>query len=168
MSNSLIEVNGKKYMNTKAAAELWDVRPNTVREYCKEDRVSDKFKTESGQWYISIDEMKPLTKEEVRKFLILTLQLKNNPNREIEWPFLQYDDLVLDRIYNQLYRRGYIKEYLISDPKRIPYEVELTQDGIEMATKYPSKMKIDLVGTLAQWLPIIISVAQLYFQLKPI
>lgn len=164
MRSPLIEVNGKKYMSTKAAAELWGVTARTVRDYCNKNKISDKFKIGNGQWYISIDEMKPLSKEDIRKFLVLSLQLKNSPTSKFDRSIQQGDSASFSRIYMQLYCRGYIKKFSVSDPDRLPYEIELTQKGMEIATTPSPKQKQNIVETLVQWLPIIIAAAQLVFK----
>lgn len=165
---AFLTIEGKHYMSTKTAANLWGLQPKTVSDYCKNNKIKYKFKNGRFGWYIRTDEIKPLSHEEIRRMLILTLQLKNNPTYEIDWTLFNYDESVLESIYNHLCTHGYIQNFLIEDKKRIPYDVILTQKGIELATTFRNKKISDFATTLTQWLPIIINVAQLYFQINPI
>ena len=165
---AVLDIDGKKYMSTKAAAELWNLHHKTVSAYCKSDKIKNKFKNGRFGWYIRIDEIKPLSQAEIRKILILSLQLKNNPDYTIEWTAFNYDESVLESIYNHLYVHGYIQHFSVEDKKRIPYDVVLTPKGMELATTFQKEKNSDFNVTLTQWLPIIISAAQLYFQINPI
>ena len=109
-----------------------------------------------------------MSQEEIHRILILTLQLKNNPAYEIDWSLFEYDESVLDSIYTHLHTHGYIQDFSIEDKKRIPYEVVLTQKGMELATTFRKEKTANFTVTLTQWLPIIISAAQLYFQINPL
>lgn len=165
---ALLVIDGNNYMSTKTAAKLWNLQPKTVSDYCKNNKIKNKFKNGHFGWYIRTDEIKPLSQEEIRRILILTLQLKNNPAYEIDWSLFEYDESVLDSIYTHLNAHGYIQDFSIEDKKRIPYEVVLTQKGMELATTFRKEKIADFTVTLTQWLPIIIGAAQLYFQINPI
>lgn len=165
---ALLTIDGNTFMSTKAAANLWNLQPKTVSDYCKNNKIKNKFKNGCLGWYIRTDEIKPLSQEEIRRMLILTLQLKNNPAYEIDWSLFEYDESVLDSIYTHLYVHGYIQNFSVEDKKRIPYDVVLTQKGMELATTFRKGKIADFTVTLTQWLPIIISAAQLYFQINPI
>lgn len=164
---ALLIIDGNTYMSTKAAADLWNLQPKTVSDYCKNNKIKNKFKNGRLGWYIRTDEIKPLSQEEIRRMLILTLQLKNNPAYEIDWSLFEYDESVLDSIYTHLHVHGYIQNFSVENKKRIPYDVVLTQKGMELATTFRKGKITDFTVTLTQWLPIIISVAQLYFQINP-
>ena len=57
-----------------------------------------------------------------------------------------------------------IENFSINDKKRIPYEVILTQKGLEFVTS-GNKEKIEDFGTaMKEWLPTIIGAAQLIAQ----
>ena len=77
---SIIELNGKQYMSAKTAAGIWNLKPSTVSDYCIKGKVCQAIKYLEARWYIPIDAVKPLSNDEIRRFLILTLQLKNNPS----------------------------------------------------------------------------------------
>ena len=165
---ALLTIENHVYMSTKAAADLWGLHPKTVSDYCKTNKIINKFKNGSLGWYIRIDEIKPLTQEEIRRILILTLQLKNNPSCEVDWALFNQNETVLDNIYNYLYRLGYILPFSIENKKKIPYEVILTQRGMELVTSLKKNKIQDFATTLTQWLPIMINIAQLYIQAKSI
>ena len=167
LAPALLVIDGNNYMSTKTAAELWGIHPKTVSNYCKDNRIKNKFKNGRLGWYIRTDEIKPLSQEEIRRMLILTLQLKNNPDCEIDWMQFQYNELVLDSIYTHLHTHGYIQGFSIEEKKRIPYDVVLTQKGMELATTFRKGKISNFTETLRQWLPIVISAAQLYFQINP-
>ena len=77
-----------------------------------------------------------------------------------------FDDKAIDVIYQSLYLSGYIHAYSVSNKRRIPYEVILTQKGLEMATAFIKKSIPDFSTACAQWLPVLINAAQLYMQIK--
>ena len=83
------------------------------------------------------------------------------------------DKLIVQYIYLTRYVIGRVKvnlppSFSIEDKKRIPYDVVLTQKGMELATTFRKEKIADFTVTLTQWLPIVISAAQLYFQINPI
>ena len=165
---SIIEYNGRKYMSAKTAADVWNLKPSTISEYCAKGKICQAIKYFEARWYIPIDAVKPLSNDEIRSFLVLTLQLKNNPALEINWSVLSIDSQSIDAIYRYLVFRELIEHFNISDVKRIPYEVVLTQKGLEFATSY-KKDKIKDFGTvLKEWLPTIIGISQLIVQVAQI
>lgn len=165
-AQSLIEVDGNKYMSTKTAAELWDLSSRTVSDYCKNNRIHRRFKNGKLGWYIHIDEIKPLSDTEIHRLLVLSIQLKNDPSLTIDWTTFNFDDEAIDAIYQSLCLSGYIHSYSVSDKRRIPYEVILTQKGLEMATAFNKKSIPDFSTVCSQWVPILINIAQLYMQIK--
>ena len=165
-AQSLIEVDGNKYMSTKTAAELWGLSSRTVSDYCKNNRIHRKFKNGKLGWYIHIDEIKPLTDTEIHRLLVLSIQLKNDPSLTIDWTTFNFDDEAIDAVYQSLYQSRYIHSYSVSDKRRIPYEVILTQKGLEMATAFNKKSIPDFSTVCRQWLPVLINIAQLYMRIK--
>ena len=165
MANSIIEINGKKYMSTKMAAKLWGLKPRTVAEYCRNNKIYDKFKNGSLGWYISTDEIKPLSKTEIRRLLTITLQLKNNPEYQIDWSILNFNDCVIERVYTNLMRQGYIEPFVVTNAQKLPYDVTLSEQGFEFVT-YNEKEKFDFAIIAQQWLPIIFDAVRLYFEVK--
>lgn len=163
-----IELDGKMYMSTKTAAEVWNLKPSTVSEYCKQNKVFKAIKYLGARWYISIDAVKPLSDSDVRRFLVLTIQLKNKPSLEIDWTAFQLDFATIEPIYRYLVYRELIENFGIVDEKRIPYEVVLTQKGLEFATSGKKEKIEDFGSTIKEWLPAIIGAAQLIVQIAQI
>lgn len=164
MQQSVIEYNGQKYVNTKVAADIWNLKQRTVSNYCKNGKVDRAIKYKESRWFIPIDSAKPLSDEETYKMLVMTLQLKNKPSLKIDWSEISVDNSVIVSIYRYLVFRGLIEDYDISDVRRLPYEVVLTQKGMEFVTS--PKKKIEGFGTVMQnWISIIIGVAQLAVQI---
>ena len=163
-SPRILMIDGKKYMSTQTAADLWGVKPRTVSGYCKNNRITNCFKNGKQGWYIWIDEIKPLSTNEIHRILLLTLQLKNRPSLEIDWSTFSFDDSFIEVIYKSLAYQGFIEEFDIENKKKIPYEVILTKKGFEFATSFKNEESSDFTTSLQQWLPIIIQLAQLYLQ----
>lgn len=161
---SIIELNGKKYMNTQTAADAWNLKTSTVAEYCKDGKIYNATKYLETRWYIPIDAVKPLSNDEVRRFLILTLQLKNKPSLEIDWSTFSIDEYTINAVYRYLVSQKFIENYNISDNKRIPYEVVLTQKGLELVTSNKKEKIKDFSTAMKEWLPTIIGAAQLIIQ----
>lgn len=165
---SIIELNGQKYMNTKTAATAWNLKPTTVAEYCKEHKICNAIKYLEARWYVPVDAVKPLSNEEIRRFLILTLQLKNKPSLEIDWSTFPGDYSSVELIYRYLVFRNMIESFDIQDKKHIPYEVVLTQKGMEIATSGNREKVADFETALKEWLPTIIGAAQLIIQVAQV
>lgn len=161
---SIIELNGQKYMNTKTAADAWNLRPATVAEYCKDGKIYNAKKYLESRWYIPVNAVKPLSNEEIRRFLILTLQLKNKPSLKIDWSTFPSDYSSVELIYRYLVFRNMIENFDIQDKKHIPYEVVLTPKGMEIATSGHREKPTDYGTALKEWLPTIINAAQLIIQ----
>ncbi len=161
---AFIEYNGRKYMNTKTAADNWKIKTDSVAKYCSDGKIPGVFKYYEKRWYIPTDAVKPLSDEEIRRFLVLSLQLKNKPSLEIDWSTFTVDASLIETIYRYLVFREMIESFETGDVKRIPYEVTLTQKGMEFATSR-KKDKIEDFGTaMKEWLPTIIGAAQLLVQ----
>lgn len=163
-----IELNGQKYMSAKTAADVWSLKPATVSAYCKEGKICHAIKYLESRWYIPTEAVKPLSNSEVRRFLTLTLQLKNKPSLEIDWGVFPIKNPAIDVIYRHLVFLELIEEFNISDKKRIPYEVILTQKGFEFATSCKKGKVEDYSSTMKEWLPTVIGVAQLIAQVTQI
>lgn len=161
----IITVDGKKYMSTKTAADIWRLKPRTVSDYCNSGKIINKFKNGRYGWYIDINEIRPLSVYEIRRFLILTLTLKNNPEYEIDWDSFDYDNSAIEVIYKNLVGMGYIYPFSIENKQKIPYEVNLTPQGLDLVTSYKQPKKPNYSEIVGKWLPIMISLAQLYFQI---
>lgn len=167
-SPAIVDINNEKYMSTKTAANLWGLSTRTVANYCNSNRIHRKFKNGKLGWYIHIDEIKPLTDIEVHRLLVLSIQLKNNPTLQIDWSTFTFDSSAIDVVYQNLVETGFLQPYVVTDYHRIPYEVVLTQKGLEMATSFKKKSIPDYATLCSQWLPVLINAAQLYLQIKQI
>lgn len=160
--NSILEINSKKYISSRIACEVWGLSQNTVAKYCRSGRIKNCFKGAHNQWYIPIDTVRPLSDIEIHRLLFLTLQL---PTLEIDWSTFDFDTSLIDLIYSNLVFEGYLKPFKINNKESIPYQVILTQKGLNIALPRKSK-KADITfpSSIAQWLPTIISAAQLVTQ----
>lgn len=165
---SILELNGQKYMSTQIAAGVWNLKRQTVSDYCSKGKVYRAIKYQEARWYIPIDAVKPLSDDEIRCFLTLTLQLKNKPSLEIDWSLFPVGDSVIEPIYRYLFFREFIENFSISNQKRIPYEVVLTQKGLEFVTTRKKEKIEDFGIILKEWVPTIIGVAQLIVQVAQI
>lgn len=58
----------RKYMTTAEAAELWGFKPETVAEYCQNDRIPGVMKS-GGRWQIPCDAIRPLSIIKIRQIL---------------------------------------------------------------------------------------------------
>lgn len=162
----IIEIDGKQYANTKIIADTWGLKRKTIAQYCREGRIKKAIKVSNRLWYIPTDEVKPLSKEEVHNLLVLTIQLKNKPSLPIDWSLFKYDTESISAIYNHLVEREFIEPFSITDNKRIPYEIVLTQKGLDIAVNYKNHSISDYSKTISQWLPTVIAAAQLIIQIN--
>lgn len=160
----IIELNGETYMSTKIAADSWKIKQETIAKYCAAGKICHSVKYFGKRWYIPIDAVKPLPNDEIRRLLILTLQLKNNPSLEIDWSVFPIKNPAIDTIYRYLAFLELIETFDIVDVKRIPYEIILTRKGLEFVTSNKKEKITDYNTTLREWLPTIIGAAQLIAQ----
>ena len=157
MRQSVIEVDGKRYMNTKSAAQLWSLKQRDVASYCRQGRIKGAFKDTSGKWCVPINSVKPLTDEHIRKILRLTLQLKNNPDQSFDLSTINTDTNNLISAYDYLASIGYLKLFNKDDPpEEIPRKVELTEKGMEIFTKKGDPEKRDIQITINEWKQVIL------------
>lgn len=162
MSEGIFEINGEYYMTTRVASKLWGVKPKTVGEYCKDYKVAGAFKNERKKWCIPIRSVRPLSIQEIKQLLVLSLQLKNNPALEIDWAVFPKGTIGIRETYEQLHDRGYLAAFQECDDQKIPYVVVLTQKGMEIATSYSQKdMTQSFADSLATWSKVIIDIGQL-------
>lgn len=166
---SVIVVQGKKYISSKTASKIWGLSQKTIAKYCREKRIRDCFKGAYNCWYISIDTIKPLSDNEVHQILCLTLQLKNDPSFVVDWSPFDFDISLIELIYQNLADEGYLKPFHINSKERIPYEVILTQKGFHTALPLKKqKSEISFPDLITQWAPTIISTAQFVIQMAQI
>ncbi|MCM1530361.1 MAG: hypothetical protein NC093_10260 [Alistipes sp.] len=166
MLKKIIERNQKKYMSVKLAAELWGVSVSTVRSYCREGRVKDCFKLNEKNWYIYIDEIKPLTNVQIHQLLVLTIQLKNDPSLTIDWSVIDIDRTAILKTYNYLKDMGYVKHIPTSEIERIPYEIILTNKGLDVATTFKREESKAYKDIVTQWVPVILQIGELLLSVK--
>ncbi len=160
----VIEIDGKRYMNTKTAADLWGIKQKTVADYCKTKKIARAWKVSNKIWYIPVDTIKPLTNTQIHQLLVLTLQLKNKPSLEIDWSVCQVDRSAIKQIYAYLLEQEFIESLPTCSAERIPYEIVLTSKGLDAATKFQDKRIPGFSEALTTWIPIVIDIASLAIQ----
>lgn len=155
MALSYIEIDGKKYMSSRRAAELWNKSQGTISKYCKLGKVpkSKCIKDSHNNWYIDINTVYPLSDDEVRKLLTLTLQLKNNPLYSFDWSTFTIDVENIRPIYEYLADMKYILHFQINDSNRLPYDIVLSEKGMDLVTGMGRENKIDsnINNSSVQW-----------------
>ena len=164
MLKSIIDINGRTYMNIKSAAERWNLSASTVRKYCREGRIQDCIKLNERIWYINFNSIKPLSEQDVHQILVLSLQLKNDPSLEIEWNTFNFVESAVRIVYQQLFIEGYIREITSEDDRRIPYDVILTQKGMDAATNFKKNESRNYSDIITRWGPVIIGLSQFCLQ----
>ena len=134
MRQEIIEVNGQRYMSANAAAKLWSISPRTVRGYCQNEKVPGAFKDMSKRWCIPIEAYKPLSDEEIRKILMLTVYLQNNPKQPVNEDVSEADPASLTNLYEYLRRLDYIRKpkHTTGQEFNLPRNVQLTDKGLEL------------------------------------
>ena len=147
---TVFEMNGKTYYSTQAAADKWEMKQKEVTTACREGRIIGAIKDSTNQWCIPDTAMKPLEKENIRKLLIITLYLKNNPNLTLS----ELDRYDIPKLYTYLKDIDYIKPFN-ENSDRIPYEAVLTNKGMGLVIE---NKKIDI-----DWA----NIAELFIQCIP-
>lgn len=137
-----IEVDGKRYVSTKVACNWWRVSQSTVRKYCKNDEIPGAFQDSKNNWCIPYNAIKPVPSNVIKQVLRLSIQLKANRKLVIDYAVLGIEPTQLVSVYNYLALRGLIDNvYEQEDPNSIPYNVELTDKGWELALSDNSTRK---------------------------
>ena len=134
---AVFEINGKTYYSPKAAAGKWNISYQAVTNACKDGRIVGAFIDSTNQWCIPDIAMKPLDKKIIRKILIITLYLKNNPLLRVS----ELDNYDISKLYIYLKETEYIKSF-DEESDRIPYEVVLTDKGMDLVLE-KNRIKID-------------------------
>ena len=148
-------------MTTQEAAELWDLSQYTVSKYCKEGKIPDAVKI-SGKWRIPKNSVRPVTDKDLRKILFLTLQLKNNPEYEIDYDVLGLEGTNIKKVYDYLHSLKLIEKLPEGIPvHKIPYKAVLTKRGmsiIENGSKgeKSSSTPKNIQKTVLDWGPAVI------------
>lgn len=131
----VIEIDGRRYMSSRAAAGLWELSQKYVAELCRQGRLPGAFKDTARRWVIPADSPRPLTDAELKKLLVLTLRLKNDPDHIIDYAALGVAPESLGALYRYLFELGYIKKPRAGTaPARLPYDAVLTENGLALAT----------------------------------
>ncbi len=155
--NNIIEIEGKKYVDVKTAAEAWKVTPETVRNYCKKGKVIGEVRFEKNRWYVQVDAKKPLKESQIKKLLFLVSQLKNNPNLEIDWDAVGLEKETVYGAYESLEALDYIKHFEKNKQTpnlKIPYIVELTEMGTQLVDSQTHSKKM----TKTEWISFIVKI----------
>lgn len=132
-------------MTPKKAAETWQLSVYTVRKYCKDRKIPNVQKIKKGTWEIPDGSIKPLKESEIRKVLLLTLQLKNNPRFPLDWSTYDFSKEDIRKVYDSLAYRKYIDICDVEDIKQIPYEARITEKGMNLIER-SKKAKIDVAN----------------------
>lgn len=125
----MIEIQGKRYIETKEASTMWGMPARKIAELCPEIAGAIKLK----KWYIPISARKPLQATEKKQLLLLTLQLKNDNSQKLDFSSLPFDIANIRMIYEDLAYGKYIQPFQIDNPAEIPYKVILTEKGLKTA-----------------------------------
>lgn len=167
--NDIIEVNGEKYANTKIMAQLWNVTTQCVRDYCKQEKISGIIRIGKNRIFVPINSRKPLQEKQTKRLLFLVLQLKNNPNFEIDWNALELAQDEIYEAYKILEQSGYVK-YFEKDEKKpeseIPYIVELTEKGMQSALSHKEKKEINWTEFFVSIIPCVFELGVQYVSSK--
>lgn len=170
MALPYIEVDGRRYMSSKRAEELWRKRQATISKCCKDGRIppSRCFKDDHNNWYIDTNTIYPLAEDEIRKILTLTLQLKNNPQYTFDWTTFTIGAENIRPVYDYLLDMSYIFPYQIEDSNRLPYDIVLSEKGMNLVMSYGRRNKSDLclINSTAQWLSVVLQVGQIVLQVR--
>ena len=133
---NVITINGITYYSPKSAADNWQMSYQAATSACKDGRIVGAFQDSTKHWCIPDTATKPIEKETIRKILIITLMLKNDPNINIP-DIRKYD---IPKLYKYLRDIGYINQFN-EDSHRIPYEAILTDKGMKLVIE---NKKIDI------------------------
>lgn len=156
-----IKVQDNFYANVNVTAENWNLKPATVRGYCNEKKIPNCFKDDKGKWWIPVDSIKPLSTENIKQILFLTLQLKNNPRIPIDWSVFDFDTNNLRKVYEYLAVEEYIENFDIEQTERLPYDIVLTAKGLNLIFSSKKVSTQSMQETLNICIPLISNIMKL-------
>ena len=150
-------------MTTKEAAAIWGIKEKTISNYCNLGYIPNAEKV-AGRWIIPDKSLKPLSQDTIRRLLIVSIGLKNNVASGCDWSTFDFKEEDIRLVYESLHYRKYIKEITNISTNRIPYELELTEKGVELIEGANNKTKdyVEAWNAAMQGLSFIISLLQLF------
>jgi hypothetical protein len=154
-----VEIDKKHYGETSEFAKLWGVSPKTVAKYCNDKKI-DGAKKIKGKWCIPLNTTKPISESEIRRILILTLKLKNNPTVKIDFTKFEIKQKDIVNVYKHLEKLNYILTVENIPTKRLPFDVTISEKGfdlIENANIKEEKESGNNAKYIADWVKTIIS-----------
>ena len=159
MKTQVIEIDGERYYNTLAYSHLWEVSRSTVTKYCRDRKVPGAFQSDSKEWWIPSDAVKPPSDNQIQEILLTTLQLKNDPQYNIDYDAIGVEGNHIIAIYTYFVKIGFVRKFSLNiDPFRLPYEVRLTKAGMDFVTsRKPADTNIHEL--IQAWGPTILSLA---------
>lgn len=135
--------NPMQDIDTKIAAERWNVKPGTVAKYCKNGLIPGAIKVNNA-WKIPSTSIKPLTQGDITKILRLVNTLKHYPDIDVDNDAAGLTDKNVLRIFQYLVAVGMIQNFDAEIPiERLPYKLSLTQRGLELITQ-TNKKKVNM------------------------
>jgi len=126
-----IIVDGMRFYETRIVAEKWCINRRTVSSYCRSGKLGLCVK-EKGKWYISEQEIKPLSDKQIYEMLKIIIILKNDPARRFDFSLAEIKEKDMKSIFRWLQRNGYIFDYYDIPLSRLPYDVMLTEKGLKL------------------------------------
>jgi|GEM_PF-881605 hypothetical protein len=156
----MIEIHGNKYGDTSDFAKSWNLSKGTISKYCNEGKIPGAQQIKR-RWHIPENAIKPLTESEIKKVLILTLKLKNNPKDKIDFSTIDVKPKDIDIMYKYLENLNYIMPIEGIPTKRLPYDVIVSDKGfilLESSVKQANS-KADNTKYIADWVKVILSAA---------
>lgn len=103
-----MEEKQKEYMTTAEAAELWEVKSETVADYCQKGRIRGATKV-GGKWQIPRDAVKPQSKLTIKRILQFIAYLQTDESVDSEYIENDLDKSRLESALKYLSDYGYIE-----------------------------------------------------------
>lgn len=122
-------IDGKRYVAPGIFADACGCSSQKITAACKDGRIVGAYRDLSNHWLIPVDAPMPLEKERIRELMVACVYLKNRPELPIDY----HDHESIVAVYTYLLNTGYIEPF-DENSDRIPYEVVLTEKGMEVAT----------------------------------
>lgn len=96
------------------------------------------------------------------------MQLKNNPQYTFDWSTFTISSDNIRPVYDYLLDMSYILPYQIKESNRLPYDIVLSEKGMNLVTSFGRSNKINpnLINSSAQWISVVLQVGQIVLQAR--
>lgn len=160
-------VNGKEYLSTREAAELWGLKVKTVTKYANATNgIIPGCIKHDGRLFIPANAIRPITQSVAQGILWAIIRIKNDPDSYLDLTQFGIRNSQLNAVLNELERKLYIisPENAQSERDRL-LSCRITERGFGLV-EYRKRLNNDLLRSkiASEYVTLAFSTAQTIMQ----